>query len=323
MGAKTRDLRARPAHRVVGRLLGRGLVAVGFLACAVSPSPGLQVAKNQRGWSPDGTRLAFFLPWNGDAADRDIFVVRRDGSELQALTCNHREDANPAWSPDGEWIAYFGRVGDWLQIQAVRWDGSGSRQLTHGTWHSHSPEWSPDGTELLFETNQDGVWELYRSPFPGWNPRRVTRTPDRDGRPAWFRDDEVVYYSDRDGDDELYLANLATGKITQITDNEAADYNPSWIGPDQIVFVSDRDGDDEIYRSAVSGGPAVQLTFNDANEWNPYASPDGSTISFYSDRDGMEGLYLMDTDGNDPHILVSAAQVEIARARCTRDKEGR
>lgn len=299
------------------------LCFVAFVAVvwAASPVSGLQAGKNQRGWSPDGARLVFFLPWDGEATEREIFVVGRDGAGLEAATCNDVEDANPAWSPDGAWIAYFGRIGDRLQVQAIRADRSERRQLTAGAWHSHSPEWSPDGTELLFEANPDGVWEIYRSSFASWDPRRVTETPDRDGRPAWLAGEEIAYYSNRDGDDEIYLLDLATGETTRITDDEASDYNPSWLGPGEIVFVSDRDGDDEIYRVALEGGPARQLTFNDAHDWNPYASPDGSTISFYSDRDGDEGLYLMDADGSDQRVLVSGTEVEAARARCERTVE--
>ncbi len=290
---------------------------VTLVGCAIAQQPreSSSHVKNQRAWSPDGSRLVFFLPWDGEAAEREVFVVNRDGSGLENLTCNDREDANPAWSPDGDWVAYFSRIGNWLQVVAVRPDGSERLQLTDHPSHNHSPEWSPSGTEFLFESNRDGTWELYRSIFPTGESRRVTATADRNGRPSWLSREKVVYYSDRDGDDELFLLDLQSLEINQLTWNEASDYNPSWFGPNAVLFVSDRDGDDEIFHLSLGAESARQLTFNEASEWNPYASPDGTTISFYSDRDGEEGLYLMDADGKNQRRLVSAAQVGAARCR--------
>jgi TolB protein len=65
------------------------------------------------------------------------------------------DDANPAWSPDGNWIA-FGRkpaqTNAGRQLWLMRADGTEARPLTESlTIHHGPPVWSPDGRYLLFQ----------------------------------------------------------------------------------------------------------------------------------------------------------------------------
>ena len=68
----------------------------------------------------------------------------------------------------------------------------------------------------------------------------------------------------------------------------------------QIVFESSRDGDNEIFAMNSDGTIERQLTHNKANDVFPAWSPDGSTITFSSDRHEVNNLdvYSMDADGS-------------------------
>jgi Tol biopolymer transport system component len=108
-----------------------------------------------RSWSPDGARIVFNNVVNGVG---QIFVVNANGTGLTQITTNSgntpplnlgdffptiRGDVTPAWSPDGEWIAFASdRTGN-FEVNIVRPDGSSLSQVTYTTNHEMSLGWRP------------------------------------------------------------------------------------------------------------------------------------------------------------------------------------
>lgn len=70
------------------------------------------------------------------------------------------------------------------------------------------------------------------------------------------------------------------------------------VSPDGQHIVFDLLGD--IYLMPVSGGEAVALTHGRALDIQPRFSPDGSQVSFTSDRNGADNIWVMDIDGSNP-----------------------
>ena len=56
-------------------------------------------------WSPDGKRIAFTIRLPG--VMNDIYVIDITGDNLRRLTDHPWQDLEPAWSPDGQWIAFW------------------------------------------------------------------------------------------------------------------------------------------------------------------------------------------------------------------------
>jgi Tol biopolymer transport system component len=94
-------------------------------------------------WSQDGTRIAFEVS-DLDAGTSSVQVVDRDGSHLVRITPRGLNAEEPAWSPDGEWIAFAAwRKSAGYDLYVVHPDGSGLQRLTTTKADESSPAWVP------------------------------------------------------------------------------------------------------------------------------------------------------------------------------------
>src|SRR5271156_3713183 len=73
------------------------------------------------------------------------------------------------------------------------------------------------------------------------------------------------------------------------------------VSPDGKTIVFDLLGD--IYTMPIAGGKAILLAGGKAWEVQPRFSPDGKLISYTSDKDGGDNIWIMNADGSDKHAL--------------------
>jgi Tol biopolymer transport system component len=194
-------------------------------------------------WSPDGSRIAFVSTRSqnageiGESSD-EIWVMNADGTDPVRLTVNRGLDDDPAWSPDGEriaWSHWSGSTG--LDVWIMNADGSGQVQLTVTDGDDERPSWSPDAKLILFTSQRAGG-----TGFRGGGSGRVfSMAPDgsaqvevsdtiTDKDPAWSPDGEhIVFASTRDGGDtELYLANADGTDVVRLIANDGNEMEPDW-----------------------------------------------------------------------------------------------
>lgn len=69
------------------------------------------------------------------------------------------------------------------------------------------------------------------------------------------------------------------------------------VAKEHIAYTSNIEGDDEIFIIPVDGGQPRNLTQNGARDWHPAWSPDGSQLTFASNRDGSTDIFLMNNTG--------------------------
>src|SRR5437667_378091 len=192
----------------------------------------------------NGGEIAFETFRDGN---REIYVVKVDGSGVLNLTNNLASDGFPVWSPDGTKLA-FHRNGE---IYAMNADGSGHLNLTNNPTFDCCAVWSADGTKLAFQTTRDGHGETY-----------VTN----DTPAAWSPDGtRIAFDTTRDGNGESYVMNADGLAVMRLTNNPAVDWCADW-SPDgtKLAFFTNRDGNAEIYVMNADGSGQLNLTNNPA-----------------------------------------------------------
>jgi Tol biopolymer transport system component len=97
--------------------------------------------------SPDGHTLALDLQGS-------IWILPASGGPATRITDPFHDARQPAWSPDGTWIAFFGYRDGSYDIWAVAPDGSHLHPLTWGPFDDREPAWSHDGTRLAFASDR-------------------------------------------------------------------------------------------------------------------------------------------------------------------------
>ncbi|MBS3942397.1 MAG: PD40 domain-containing protein [Actinobacteria bacterium] len=92
-------------HRIVTMATdGTGVVEV-----TDDSDPTTTTTDTEPDWAPDGTRLVFGRVQKVDGEDAQngrIWIVDRDGDDLQAMTDGAVPDQSPVWSPDGRFLAF-------------------------------------------------------------------------------------------------------------------------------------------------------------------------------------------------------------------------
>jgi Tol biopolymer transport system component/DNA-binding winged helix-turn-helix (wHTH) protein len=157
-----------------------------------------------------------------ESIDMDLEVLEKNNSpdgawRINSFPSSTRLDSGPAFSPDGQWLAFesdrLGLLGIWLS----KADGT-NPQLRWAEGPAGMPRWSPDGERIVLDSSADGDFNVYIVIASGGPAFRLTDHPAYDMVPSWSADGRWIYFaSNRSGKFEIWKASVAGGEPQQVT----------------------------------------------------------------------------------------------------------
>ncbi|HEX6432744.1 MAG TPA: BamA/TamA family outer membrane protein, partial [Gemmatimonadales bacterium] len=222
--------------------------------------------------SPDGSRMMFL-------SDRDLFSIdlfladARTGKIQRQVTQTavdpHLQslefiESSGSWSPDGKRFVFAALSGGSPILVLYDVDrGKRSREIRLADLgQALNPSWSPDGRFIAFTGVAGGLTDLYVVDLEGDQVRRLTDDQFADLQPAWSPDGRsLAFATDR------FSTSLPTLRIGS-------------IGLGLIDLATGQ------VRPVPGGDGARQL--------NPQWSPDGRSLYFLSDPDGITNVYRVE-----------------------------
>lgn len=236
------------------------------------------------------TKIAYVVQRGVSAYE--LRISDYDGFNAFTVVKSKEPLMSPAWSPDGQYLAYvtFENKKSQLVLHNIQ---SGTRRVIAAfKGHNGAPAFSPDGTRIAFASNKDGVLNIYTVGFNGGTPVQLTSSAGNNTEPSWSPDGaSIVFTSDRSGSPRVYRMDSSGSAVTAIGNSGSYNAQISSDGKN-IIMIS---GDKIVKQDIVSGNSEVlSSTFLDEN---PSLSPNGIMIIYSSTKGMSKVLQLVSADG--------------------------
>ena len=248
------------------------------------------------------SKIAFVSTGSGN---KEIYSSEFDGYNPQQLTRNHSITLFPAWSSNGQYLAYTsykqGKPDLFIKNLAEAQETSIAQKGLNIT-----PAWVPGKFELAATLSFSGDQEIYLLTGSGKIIKRLTKMQGSDISPSWSPDGKkFAFVSNRSGNPQVYIQDMVSGKVKRITYEGNYNTQPSWSPRgDKIAYASFNDNQHNISVIDVEGRQPIQLTYESGDNEAPSWSPDGSLIVFSSTREGPSRIYVMTASGADQRRLL-------------------
>jgi serine/threonine protein kinase/Tol biopolymer transport system component len=208
--------------------------------------------------SARGNRLAF-LRYRVDTNIWEAPAFAAGHGQPSKLIASTREDASPAFSQDGQRIAFASDRSGRFEIYVCGSDGSNPVQLTSmKAPDTGTPAWSPDGKQIAFDSRLEGHSDIFVINAEGGSPHRLTTERYDNELPSWSRDGHWIYFtSARSGSNQIWKVQAEGGAAVQVTKSGG------WgglEGPDGKSIYYYRDS--AIWKSTLTGEGEARVADN-------------------------------------------------------------
>jgi Tol biopolymer transport system component len=236
----------------------------------------------------------------------------------------------PSISPDGQQVVYVSERGRFAIEMFVADVATGkvTKKLTKNAvdphfeslqWINSAGAWHPDGKHFLFSAVNQGKPIVTIMDMDRHKIVREAKTPELGEiySPTWGpQGNTVAFAASQGGFTDLYIYDFDSEELRRLTEDPYGDLQPAW-SPDgrYIAFVTERFGADlrtltfGPYRLAMYDLETGQIeelpSYLDGKNINPQWSPDGQSLYFVSDHDGISNIYRIDMETRDVYLVTN------------------
>jgi Tol biopolymer transport system component len=222
--------------------------------------------------------------------DRNIYLLRVGGKNPINLTHDSFYNAEPAFSPDGEQIAFYSSR-DRKGIFIMGATGESVRRVSD---LGHTPSWSPDGKRLAVATegvehpaDRAATSRLWIVDLTTAEKNQLTQTDAI--QPHWSPHGYRIAYAGFDGGRRhIWTIPSAGGQPMEVTREKSVDWSPAWA-PDgrYLYFSSDRGGRMNLWRI-----PIDERSGQVSGSAEPVTTPSPYSAHASVSRDGRRLAYV-------------------------------
>jgi TolB protein len=247
------------------------------------------------------TRIAYVSVDGAPPSQRfQLIVADADGENQRMILESRSPIMSPAWSADGQWLAYVSFEGrrSAVYVQRIR---SGERtKVSARAGINGAPAFSPDGRKLALTLGgTNGNLDIYVLDLQTQGLTRLTEDPAIDTEAVWTPDGAGLYFtSDRAGAPQIYrVATSGDNRPKRITFTGAYNARPR-VSPDgtQLAMVTLDQGAYRIAVQDVANGTQRVLSRGRQDESPSYA-PNGAMLIYSGSEGGRASLATISVDG--------------------------
>jgi Tol biopolymer transport system component len=236
-------------------------------------------------WSSDGQQLLYYTAGG-------LHILTLETGEVRPVDTPGCGAIDPAFSPDGKWIAFVCETGgEFYYIDLLPIKGGSSRHLLKGDYGTLA--WSADSQRVIFAARRSRLSEIN---INGEGLRDLAFAQDDAFQPAIAPHGKRLAFVRGLDTGEIWRLDTHTGLIRSVFFPASVEQRPPDISPDgkRIAFETDRSGSHEVWVANLDDSDAVQLSnFHVELTGTPRWSPDGRQIVFDSRVNGKPALYLV------------------------------
>jgi TolB protein len=241
------------------------------------------------------TRIAYVTVDGRPPSQRFRLVVAdADGYGPRTITESSEPIMSPAWSPDGQNLAYVSFEGKASAVYVQRLATGDRRRVSARAGINGAPAWSPDGSQLALTLSRGANLDIYVLDLATQGLTRITTDGAIDTEPEWSRDGTSLYFtSDRAGSAQVYRVAVGSPQeVQRLTFTNGYNARPR-VAPDgqSLAMVTLDRG---AYRIAVFDLKTrnLRVLTDGQQDESPSFAPNGAAV-IYATRAGKRGTLAM------------------------------